>query len=154
MTVTDWIVAIVALCALALSIYNTYAQRRDRIPRVKVTTNWAVSIGAPQALYSLADPGTEPGEADYRCEITNIGKAGVKIKKVTVVPQASPGRPLPMHLPEGEQPKKLDNGDSQVWRLSFGSMKEFTLSLKTPVRVFAEDTVGNVYEAEEPALWP
>ena len=98
MTVTDWIVAIVALCALVLSIYNTYAQRRDRTPRVEMTASWAVSGHAPGALQNLVDPTTEPGKADYRCEITNIGIAGVKIRKVTVVPQAAPGRPLPISV--------------------------------------------------------
>ena len=35
-TVGDWITVIVALAALVLSIYNTYIQRRDRIPRVEM----------------------------------------------------------------------------------------------------------------------
>jgi hypothetical protein len=39
-TVGDWIVAFVAVCALALSIYNTYMQRRDRTPRVEMVVQW------------------------------------------------------------------------------------------------------------------
>jgi hypothetical protein len=151
--IIDWITAIVAVGALVLSIYNTYTQQRDRTPRVKMSVSWAVSSAAPTALQGLANPTTKPGEADYRCEITNIGKAGVKIRKVTILPLAPPGKPLPMQLPQGEQPRKLDNGDSQTWSLSFdmGVLKQ---PLKTPVRVFAEDTVGNIYEAKEPALFP
>jgi hypothetical protein len=149
---------IVAVCALVLSIYNTYAQRRDRIPRVKVTASWAVSTGAPGAFQGIADSSIEMGKAVYRCEITNIGVAGVKIMKVTVVPQpsqTSPGRPLQLDLPQGEQPRKLDNGDSQAWLMSFDMVSVFQRGLpKNPVRVFAEDTVGNVYEAQEPAPWP
>ncbi len=155
-TVTDWIVAFVAVCALVLSIYNTYAQRRDRIPRVKVSASWAVSTRAPGALQSIADPTVKRGKADCRCEITNIGVAGVKIRKVTVFPQASPtcpGRSLQLYLPQGEQPKKLDNGDSQAWSLSF-DISVLAEPRTTPVRVFAEDTVGNVYEAQESAPWP
>ena len=153
MTVTDWIVAIVAVCALGLSIYNTYTQRRDRTPHVEMTTSWAVASDAPTALQGISNPTTKPGKADYRCEITNVGIAGVKIRRVTVYTQAPPGRPLPMHLPQGEQPRKLDNGDSQTWSLSF-DMSALKQPLTIPVRVFAEDTVGNIYEAKEPTAFP
>lgn len=115
--IPDWITALVALAALLLSIYNTYRQWRDRKPRVEMSAYWIHPEDAPMATRSTHNPVAPPGKASYRCEITNVGMAGVKIRQVSVWPQAPPGKPLPLRLPEGEEPRKLDNGDSQTWSI-------------------------------------
>jgi hypothetical protein len=152
MTVADAITVIVAVLALLLSLYNTYAQRRDRKPRVEMVTSWNFPRDAPMAWRGTA----EPGQATYRCEITNVGITGVKIKDVTIYRLTTPGKPLPMYLPTGEQTKKLDNGDSQTWMYYFGSklVEDRISSLNKPVKVIAMDTVGNTYQAKNPDALP
>jgi hypothetical protein len=159
-TVTDWIVAIVAVCALALSIYNTYTQWRDRKPRVEIATSWIHPGEAPMAIRGTANLPAggkfERWKAIYQCEITNVGIAGVKISQVTVYPQSPPGRPMPLSLPQGEQPRKLDNGDSQTWTLPIDDVREFPPhpNPRVPTQVVAVDTVGNAYKAKDPASFP
>jgi hypothetical protein len=153
-TIGDWIVAFVAVCALALSIYNTYMQRRDRTPRVEMVVSWNYPSDAAMAWRGTA----APGEALYQCEITNVGIAGVKIRGVNMYILAPPGKPIPLHLTEGEQPRKLDNGDSQTWVTSFpypDAIAGPSEGASGPrVRVVAWDTVGNRYEAKNPPHIP
>jgi hypothetical protein len=161
-TVTDWITALVALVALALSIYNTYAQHRDRTPRIEMRTYWLHPEDAPMALRGTANPVAPAGTAIYRCEVTNVGVAGVKITQVTIFnPQAPPGKPVPLQLPEGEEPRRLENGDSQTWSVANdASLEPLILEQKYPPdprgrsHVIATDTVGNTYEAKDPARYP
>lgn len=153
MTIGDWITAIVAVAALLLSLYNTYTQFRDRTPHVEMVTSWNLPRDYAGAFRGSA----EPGQAIYRCEITNVGKAGVKINEVKIFHLQSPGKPIPLHLAPGEQPKKLDNGDSQTWMYDFGRTKLIpsrVTSQNSPVKVIAWDTVGNTYQAKDPAALP
>ena len=162
MTPTDWIVAVAAVLALGLSIRNTIAQHRDRTPRVEIRTYWVHPSDTPMAIRGNADPVAPAGKAIYRCEVTNVGVAGVKITQVTLFnTEAFPGKPVPLQLPEGEAPKRLDNGDSQTW---FVVVKAITmpseLEKKYPPRpgarsqVVATDAVGNSYQAKDPAHYP
>ncbi len=152
MTAADVITAIVAVLALLLSVYNTVTQIRDRRPRVRIVTSWDYPRDAATAFQGSA----EPGQALYRCEITNVGRAGVKINRVKVFHLTSPGKPITLQLAPGEQPKKLDNGDSQTWIYDFGwdFIKPRVTSLNTSVNVLAWDSVGNTYQAKDPAPLP
>lgn len=156
MTVTDWIVAIVAVGALALSMYNTYTQRRDRTPRVEMAARWNLPRDVPQASKGPGFPATaNPGEAIFECEITNVGIAGAKIREVYVYIDAPPGKPIPLYLPQGEQPRRLESGDSQMWSagpFEYDRIGPFEYDRigrgENWIRVLALDTVGNIYEAK------
>lgn len=154
MTVLDWIIPVVAVLALLLSGYNTYMQRKERRPRVDLSTYWVHPDDAPMALRSTANPTAPVGKAIYRCEITNVGVAGVKIRQVSLYPQAPPGKPIPLRLPEGEQSRKLDNGDSQTWSICIELDPEYKPDLRVPGHVIAWDTVGDSYKAENPTPFP
>jgi hypothetical protein len=84
-TVGDWIVAFVAVCALALSAYNTYIQRRDRTPRVEMVVKWNLPSDLPEAFKpALGRLHTaNPGEMSLLCEITNVGMVGVRLGRCT-----------------------------------------------------------------------
>ena len=79
MTDADWVrtvatvrSALAAWVALGFSIYNAYARRRDRKPRVGMSARWTfpnIAKGAPGI---------------FKCEITNVGIVGVKIREVYV----------------------------------------------------------------------
>ena len=92
MTDTDGVVtaatalsALAAWVALGFSIYNAYARRKDRTPRVKMAATWNLPRDVAQAAKGPGFPATaDPGEAIYQCEITNVGIAGVKITSVHV----------------------------------------------------------------------
>ena len=150
--IPDWITALVAVLALLLSGYNAYTQRRDRTPRVDLRAVWDLPRDVPQASKGPGSPATaDPGEAFFRCEITNVGTAGVKIGEAYVWVDAPPGKPIPLRLPQGEQPRKLDNGDSQTW--SAGPFRsDSTGGVPTWVVVLALDTAGNYYRANNPAF--
>ena len=114
------------------------------------------------ALRGTANPVAPAGKAVYRCDVTNVGVAGVKITQVTIVnPEAPPGKPVPLELPEGEPPQRLENGDSQTWSVTVpAQMKPTILEQKYPPEpwmrtgVLAIDTVGNTYKAKDPAPYP
>jgi hypothetical protein len=162
MTPTDWIVAVAAVLALGLSIRNTIAQHRDKTPRVEIRTYWVHPSDVPMAIRGNANPVAPAGKAIYRCEVTNVGVAGVKITQVTLYnTEAFPGKPVPLQLPGDEAPKRLENGDSQTWFLEVEAITSPSeLDKKYPPRpgarsqVFATDTVGNRYQAKEPAHYP
>jgi hypothetical protein len=164
-TDTEWVItvatafsALAAWVALGLSIYNTYTQRRDRTPRVDMVVRWNLPRDLPATKPALGRLMTaNPGEKYLVCEITNVGMVGVKITEVYVYIDAPPGRALPMELPEGEHPRRLETGDSQTW--SLGPM-EHGLYDRNPellaggtgewTTVGARDTAGNTYEERNP----
>lgn len=118
-----------------------------------MVTNWNLPRDAPMAVQGYAPP----GQALYQCEITNIGVAGVKIREVRIYYLTKPGKPIPLYLSPGEEPKKLDNGDSQTWMYDFGRTKlepSRITSMDSPVKVVAWDTVGNTYRAKTPTPLP
>jgi len=162
MAPTDWIVAVAAVFALGLSIRNTIAQHRDRTPRVAVRTYWGHPSDAAMVIRGTANPVAPAGTAVYRCEVTNVGVAGVKMTQVTLYNnEAFPGKPVSLQLPEGAAPKRLENGDSQTWFIAVEAITEpSTLEQKYPARpgarsqVVAMDTVGNSYQAKDPAPYP
>jgi hypothetical protein len=75
-----------------------------------------------------------------------VGIAGVKITSVHLYLDEPPHKPIELHLPKGEQPKKLDNGDSQTWSRTLA----YDTGTPPVLAVMALDTVGNTYFAERP----
>ena len=153
MTVTDWVItvatalsALAAWVALGFSIYNAYARRRERKPRVEMVARWNLPRDVPQAAKGPGSPATaNPGEAIFQCEITNVGVVGVKIKEAYVWIDAPPGKPIPLHLQQGEEPRRLDTGDSQMW--SAGPFDYHMISSGvTWTHVLALDSSGNYHE--------
>lgn len=153
MIVADWVApavagvsATAAWAALGIALYNTHALRRDRVPRVELAARWNLPNDVPQASKGPGSPATaNPGEVIFQCEITNTGVAGVKINEVHVYIDAPPGKPMPLHLPQGEQPRKLDNGDSQMWASSPLTIHAMS-GIPTWLHVLALDTAGNRHE--------
>lgn len=92
MTVPDWVgtiapafTALAAWAALVFSIYNAYALRRDRKPRVEMRARWNLPSDSPQVMRGPGSPATaDPGRTIFECEITNVGMVGVKIRGVHV----------------------------------------------------------------------
>jgi hypothetical protein len=125
-------------------------------------TYWLHPRDAPMVLRGTANPVAPAGKATYQCEVTNVGVAGVKITQVTIFsPQAPPGKPVPLDLPVGEQPRRLENGDSQAWSVTIdASLEPDIVEQKYPPdprfknSVVATDTVGNTYTAKDPAQYP
>ena len=113
-------------------------------------------------LRGTANPVAPAGTALYHCEVTNRGVAGVKIARVTIFnPQSPPGKPVPLQLPEGEQPRRLENGDSQTWSTANDATdrpwiveQEYSPHPSIRLRVTAFDTLGNSYEAKDPEPYP
>lgn len=145
--------AVAAWTALGVSLYNTYILNKERVPRVEMVAVWNLPRDVPQASKGLGQLATaDPGEPVFQCEITNVGKTGVKIKEARVWIDAPPGKPIQLSLPEGEQPRKLDNGDSQTW--SAGPF-DYHATGGVPdswVHVLALDAAGNTYVARNPAI--
>ncbi len=166
--------ALAAWAALGLSLYNAYARWKDRTPRVELAAGWNLPRDAPEASKgpghpATADPfvGRAGGRAHkgplppdtasrggpiFQCEITNIGIAGVKIKEVYVYLDAPSGKPVPMYLSQDEQPRKLDNGDSQTWLAGPFDYDIRKDEIPTWAFVLALDTVGNMYRTKNPAF--
>ncbi len=56
------------------------------------------------------------GPPMYVCNVTNTGYIGVQIDRVELRPASGSGAAgIVLRLPQGEQPKKLDQGESQKW---------------------------------------
>lgn len=152
-TVPDWVgtvapafTALAAWAALVFSIYNAYALRRDRKPRVEISVRWNLPSDSPQVMRGPGFPATaDPGRTVFECEITNVGMVGVKIREVYMWIYAPPGKPIPLHLPQGEQPKKLDNGDSQLWLSNPFNFKYLIGNGVYWTNVLALDSAGNSY---------
>jgi len=161
-TTTGWVVTIAtalsaaaAWVALGFSIYNAYVRRKDRIPQVKMAATWNLPRDAPQFLKGPGFPATsDPGEIIYLLEITNVGVAGVKITRVHIWLDEPPGKPIPLRLPQGEEPRRLEDGDSQTWLESFdldgGVLDRGGLHIPRVTTVMAGDTVGRTFFAEHP----
>src|SRR5215218_9728911 len=157
---TDWVgtvatalSALAAWGALGFSIYNAYARRKDRTPRVELAASWNSSRDVPQAARGPGFPATaNPGETVFHRQTTNIGIAGGEDQGgVRVYVDALPGKPIPLHLPQEDQPRKLDNGDSQAWSAGpFDYARRGGVA--TWVKVLALDTVGNRYETKNPSF--
>jgi hypothetical protein len=150
-TVATALSALAAWVALGFSIYNTITQRRDRTQSVKMIAGWSSPYDGPEAAT------LNPGEIVFECEITNNALVGVKISRVQLHFDL-PSAPYQLHLPEGEQPKKLDNGDSQRWVGTFPESATYVDAYSEPEgwkygpwhSVTAWDTAGNFYEVKNP----
>lgn len=160
MTVTDWLAAVGALLsagaawiALCIALHNAYVLRREMSPRVEMVPFWDLPRDAPEAAKGFGYPATsEPGRPVFRCEITNVGRTGVKIREVRVWIDAPPGKPIQLHLPEGEPSRKLENGDSQTWSSEPFDYRERDGWPDLWTHVMALDTVGNIHEMRNPAF--
>lgn len=160
MTTTDWLAAIGAVLsagaawlALAVSLHTAYILNKERYPRVEIVAVWDLPRNFPQASKGPELPATAgPGEPVFQCEITNVGKTGVKIKEARVWIDAPPGNPLPLRLPEGEQPRKLDPGDSQTWSAGPFDYRDRGGWPDYWTHGLALDAAGNTYTARNPVF--
>jgi hypothetical protein len=80
----------------------------------------------------------------YRCLVTNIGYIGVEIDRVELRRSAESPSGILLHLPRDEQPRKLDQGESQAWEMSLDVLKE-GFQGETKVIAVAVDTTGKDY---------
>jgi hypothetical protein len=82
----------------------------------------------------------EPTEI-YRCLVTNTGYIGVEIDRVELRRSAESSSEIVSQLLRDEQPRKLDQGESQAWEIYLGELKE-SLQGETKVIAVAVDTTG------------
>jgi len=85
----------------------------------------------------------EPAEI-YRCLVTNTGYIGIEIDRVELRRSAESSLGIVLQLPRGEQPRKLDQGESQAWGIYLDELKE-RLQGETKVVAVAVDTTGKEY---------
>ena len=58
----------------------------------------------------------------YACKITNVGYIGLQIDRVELGSTAGAAMGVVLTLPEGEEPKKLDQGETQEWGAFIGGV--------------------------------
>lgn len=113
-TPADIVVALTAVCALILSIYNTYAQRRDA---AKQDERWREEQERQQrerepSLFIEMDSRRPPGRfayiSIYSCRIVNDGYMPVEIRTLRIVLDDSRMFPMP-ELHEDLIPMLLEN---------------------------------------------
>jgi hypothetical protein len=93
----------------------------------------------------------EPAEI-YRCLVTNTRYIGVEIDRVELRWSAENSsnlvwptpRKIVLQLSRDEQPRKLDQGESQEWGIYLDELKESLLG-ETKVIAVAVDTTGKEY---------
>jgi hypothetical protein len=85
----------------------------------------------------------EPAEI-YRCLVTNTGYIGVEIDRVELRRSAEGALGMVLQLPRDEQPRKLDQGESQAWGIYVDELKG-SLQGETKVIAVAVDTTGKEY---------
>ena len=88
---------------------------------------------------------SDVGHNTYWCRVTNTGYIGLQVEFVHI-PQ--PG--VLLRLPDGDTPRKLDQGESQVWEVELEyllrSLRDADLEdLETPIVAIARDTTGKEY---------
>ncbi len=75
-TIPDWVgtvapalTALAAWVALGFSIYNAYARRRDRKPRVEMVARWNLPSNSPQVMRGAGRPATaDPGQTIFQLD--------------------------------------------------------------------------------------
>lgn len=139
--------AVVAIPALVLSIYNLWEHRKAEQRRVRESeekTQPRVKIVTKQTFEHVAK---ELDLAVYSCTVTNIGMVGVTISSVMLEPAEGGSVGIMLWLPGGEQPRRLDLGESQTWSIY---MDEIHLQGKgeIPVTAVARDTTGTEYRSK------
>jgi hypothetical protein len=78
---TDWITTIVAVAALALSLYNAYIQRKDRLPNLRLTTDCRRREGGGSRIYS--------------CRVVNQGSVPTQVRSVRLLFENTRRVPFP-----------------------------------------------------------
>jgi hypothetical protein len=80
---TDWITAIVAVIALALSLYNFYVQRKDKFPNLRLTSDYR----------RIEDK--ELSRRIYSCRVVNQGSVPTQVRAVRLLFENDRGVPFP-----------------------------------------------------------
>jgi len=80
---TDWITAIVAVIALALSLYNVYVQRKDKLPNLRLTSDYR----------RIEDE--ERSKRIYSCRVVNQGSVPTQVRAVRLLFENDRGVPFP-----------------------------------------------------------
>jgi len=138
----DWFLQWAPVIALPLSVLallgtgvNTWIVLHRGKKRVRIRS-------------SIRLEGTEGGAAEplYACTITNDGFIGLQIDRVELRshPDASAG--VPLALPRGEDPRKLEQGEAQewgvfmsdVWGSSSGDARLVAVAVDTTGRTFVQ----------------
>ena len=83
MNATDWITAIVAVVALVLSLYNVYVQRKDKLPNLRLTSDYReiADVGRSRRIYS--------------CRVVNQGSVPTQVRAVRLLFEHDRGVPFP-----------------------------------------------------------
>jgi hypothetical protein len=102
-------------------------------------------------------------QATYYCRVTNTGYIGLQVNRVDVR-IALVQRPHLvgfLHLPSGEKPKKLDQGESQEWGIALNVLLDGLHASvvreqdsEAKVIAVAWDTTGKEYVEKQKDAWP
>lgn len=94
------------------------------------------------------DDPAKGGPFYYRCLVTNVGYIGVQIDSVRLYPASGArGVGIPLALPKDERPRKLDQGESQVWGILLDDLHERLRGEgRLDVIAVATDTAGSEHE--------
>ncbi len=143
----DWIGAAIAILAFILSAYNFREQRKaeqrrirerqeDRQPQVKLVTQQTLEHAAKNHDVPVCS-----------CIVTNTGIVGVTISSVVLERAEGGGVGIALQLVEGEEPRRLDSGESQTWG---NYMDEIRVQgpAEIPVVAVATDTTGTEHRSK------
>lgn len=140
---SSWVstaIAVLALIVAALSLVISALGYLTVLWRGKKR----VRIRSSEAVEDLA----KGGPFYYRCLVTNVGYIGVQIDGVALYPAAGTrGVGIPLTLPRGEQPRKLDQGESQEWGILLDDLHaRLQGEGRLEVVAVATDTAGGEHE--------
>jgi hypothetical protein len=132
---SGWIPIGISLLALVLTLGNYVLTIYRGKKHVQLKSSL---VRSSLARSSLAVE--EPTEI-YRCLVTNTGYIGVEIDRVELRRSAESSSEIVSQLLRDEQPRKLDQGESQAWEIYLDELKE-RLQGETKVIAVAVDTTG------------
>jgi hypothetical protein len=146
------IIAALALMVSALALIGTLGNfllvlwRGRRHVRIRSSQVWK-----PPVVWR-ADETAEDDEGYfvYQCGITNTGYIGVQIERVELRSKGGANVGIVLELAPNEQPRKLDQGESQNWETALDELKN-TLPGEGAIKliVLAVDTTGKEYVQRE-----
>src|SRR5215211_5997794 len=118
--IPDWIPIGISLLALAGTLGNYLLTLSRGRKRVHIQT----SIGGR-------------GAAKVRCRVTNTGYIRLQVQSVRIRATIDGRTGILLSLPNGETPRKLEQGESQVWEIDWERLLNSLEREKPQVRVTA-----------------
>ncbi len=110
---TGWIAIVISIFALTGTLGNFVLALWQRRKHVRIRSS--------EVTESVEDG---PGPSVYLCKVTNTGSIGVQIERVELRSSRGANVGIVLKLAKDEQPKKLDQGESQEWGMYLHDIEE------------------------------